>query len=378
MPITLPPTPSTWATGQLVRSWQLTNDVNQAIAFLTYRPVASLSNQTGGSFASGGDDAITMETEFYDNWNGHNLGTASQYFAQVAGWYLCKLSVAFAYNSSTEALFRASFSGQSNGSSFGTTVGPRMENGSTHIAVPETVDLYKMVQTGAIGGSGDFVQCQAAQFTGSPVNVEDGAGTFPYASIRWVAATSGTVSLPVPVNPTWPVPGAPANPYITSTFLNANIRDTVKFLLYPPICRATYTGSGSLASQTFPAATALPFTATTVDNYSAFTTGASAGYTAPVSGNYFVYGQLNMGTNANGGAYGAGLAVNGGTVVWGEVVHRLSGGDTSGTGVSVQRHVRLNAGDKVALMVTQSSGSSVAYGTGLDNQCRMVVVWEGA
>ena len=56
----------------------------------------------------------------------------------------------------------------------------------------------------------------------------------------------------------------------------------------------------------FPAGTVINLTTVAVDNYGGITTGASGGYTAPVTGNYFCYGQLNLGATAAGGSYGAG------------------------------------------------------------------------
>jgi hypothetical protein len=67
-------------------------------------------------------------------------------------------------------------------------------------------------------------------------------------------ATGAASSLAVPANAAWPVPPT----QITTTWLNANIRDTVNFLVNPPIFKITYTaGSATLASTGWPTGTTI-------------------------------------------------------------------------------------------------------------------------
>ena len=130
----------------------------------------------------------------------------------------------------------------------------------------------------------DFFAAATYQSTGASQNLQVTSSKFPLLHAQWVAATTGTVGLPVPSNPTWPVPPA----YVTSTFLNANIRDTIRFLTYPPI---TEVASGS--TQGIASAAVIPtvgtqltnLSAVNVDNYSGW---AGNQWTAPRAGLYFM------------------------------------------------------------------------------------------
>jgi hypothetical protein len=371
-PIAPIPSPRTWASGPVLAP-SLRADVSDAVAFLSYRPLGIFANQSGTSWAQGADTSLGCPVEFYDNWNGHNGASVSQYFAQAPGWYLCKSIVPFVYSGATQFMFRAGFTGLVNGVTMPVTSGPIQENASQHFPAPVDVDLIEQVVTGPIGGTGDYIQPTAFQGTTGAINIQNSTNVYPYFSVRWVALNTGTTGLPVPANPAWVSPPS----FVTSAFLNANIRDTIRFLLYPPIAKAIYTpGSTTLPSQTFPAGTVINLTTVVVDNYGGITTGASGGYTAPVTGNYYVYGQFNIGATAAGGSYGAGLSVAGGTTMWGDVVAKSS--DTAGAGAGVGRRLRLTAGQQVQLVGTQNTGAAVAYDGAAVGQTRLVVVWEGA
>jgi hypothetical protein len=371
-PIAPIPSPRTWASGPILAP-SLRADVSDAVAFLTYRPLGIFANQSGTSFNNGADNSLSCPVEFYDNWNGHNGASPSQYFAQAPGWYLCKSIVPFVYSGATQFMFRAGFVGVTGGVNSGAIAGPLQENASTHFPAPVCCDLIEQTVTGPIGGTGDYIQPTAFNGTTGAIALQNTTNTYPYFSVRWVALNTGTTGLPVPANPAWVSPPS----FVTSAFLNANIRDTIRFLLYPPIAKAIYTpGSATLPSSTFPAGTVINLTTVTVDNYGGITTGASGGYTAPVTGNYFVYGQFNLGANSAGGSYGAGLSVAGGTTMWGDVVAKSA--DTAGAGASVGRRLRLTAGQQVQLIGTQNTGAAIAYDGAAVGQTRLIAVWEGA
>jgi hypothetical protein len=372
MPISPVPSPRTWASGPVLAP-SLRADVSDAVAFLSYRPLGIFANQAGTSWPPASDASFGCPTEFYDNWNGHNGASTSQYFAQAPGWYLCKSVIPFVYTGATQYMFRAGFVGVTNGVNSGVIAGPIQENASTHLPAPVCCDLIEQVVTGPIGGTGDYLQPTAYQGTPGNIALQNGAAVYPYFSVRWVALNTGTTGLPVPACPAWATPPG----YVTSAFLNANIRDTIRFLLYPPIAKAYYTaGTTTLPSQVFPAGTVINLTTVAVDNYGGITTGASGGYTAPVTGNYFVYGQVNLGATAAGGSYGAGLSVAGGTTMWGDVVAKSS--DTQGAGAGIGRRLRLTAGQQVQLVGTQNTGAAIAYDGAAIGQTRLIVVWEGA
>src|SRR6185437_6787473 len=108
-----------------------------------------------------------------------------------------------------------------------------------------------------------------------------------------------------------PVPPLTACPTpITAAWLNSCLRDTINFLVYPPVCKAHYTaGSSTLANTTLASPAIVPLTTVDVDNYGGFTTGASAHYTAPVAGRYLLAGQFNLASSSTTTFYACGLRV---------------------------------------------------------------------
>jgi hypothetical protein len=363
------PNPATWANGPILTS-SLRNDVTNAVNFLANRPLFLGQNTLGSVVTPSANLAVSLNSELVDTWNGH-LTTAAAYFCQAPGWYLAEVSMPYNYTGG-QALFYGGFSGLSGGVSF-TSVGELQQMGSGHNPQPQACDLILQTVTGPPGGSGDGIEPIAAQFTGGNVNLQSTTAVSPYMSVRWVAAASGTASLPVPANPAWPVPTA----YITAAFLNANIRDTIRFLAYPPVYRAHYTaGSATLPTQSFPAGTVVPLTTIDVDNYSGGTTGTSASYTAPVAGVYFCYGQTNLAAPSNQLNVCAGLSVNGGTTQWGTSAFSLT--NANGNGMCVRKRLRLNAGDTVQFISSQGSPGAIAYNTVANNQTRFLAVWESA
>jgi hypothetical protein len=366
------PAPRTWSAGPILAS-ALRADVYNAVLFLANRPLYFGQTNFGTSIANASDLTFGLNIDLIDTWDGHASTTSSAYNCQAPGWYLCDATVPFAYTTATQAVFAAGFSGLTGGVAFGPLRGQLQLMGSGRNPSPQVCDLIEQTVAGPPGGSGDFIELIGFQATGSPVSLSATATKLPYMKLRWVAATSGTVSLPVPASPAWPVPPS----YITSSFLNTNIRDTVRFLTYPPIYRAHYVaGSATLPNQAFPAGTVIALTNIDVDNYGGGTTGATAGYTAPVAGTYFCYGQFNLASNTNTTAYCAGLAVNGGTTQWGDSVYKLT--DTTGGGAAVRKRLRLSAGDKVQLIGCQGSGGAIGYNSTAINQTRMIVVWDGS
>jgi hypothetical protein len=349
------PGPSTWEDGPVLVS-ELRGDVTNAAEFLSQRPFFLGQTNAGSGWASGSDFGLGLPVEIVDTWNMHNTGSdSSQLWCQAPGWYLCKSMVPFNYTGGTQYLFAAGFIACTGGVTGGAVRGGLQLCGSGH------------------GGTGDYIQPTALQDTGGSINLQNAATQQPTVSARWVAAASGTASLPVPANPAWPVPPS----YVTSAFLNAGIRDTIRFLCYPPVFRAHYApGSTTLPSTTFPSGARIQLNTIDVDNYGGGATGTSTGYTAPVAGVYFCWSQFNLAFNANATGYCAGFSVNGGTVQWGDAVYKLA--DTTGGGASACKRLRLNAGDTVAPYGCQGTGGSISYNGSAANQTRMVVVWESA
>jgi hypothetical protein len=162
-------------------------------------------------------------------------------------------------------------------------------------------------------------------------------------------------------------PGAVAVP-VSAAFLNQQVRDVINFLCYPPIANL-YGGTSSLPAQTWPAATPITFGSAVVDNFGGWNSSNKSQYVFPVSGNYYVYGQVTTGTaSAN---ISAGLAFNGGTIQWGTTYRMLA----TLCSPTVRRHVRVTAGEYVQLY--GSSSSAVTLPTSATQSSRLIVVFRG-
>jgi hypothetical protein len=373
MPQPAIPSPRTWSPSDLVFVPRLRADVSDAVAFLAGRPNFVGQNTTGASWSAGADNNLGLNAELLDSWNGHSTASnSSRYYAPVPGWYLCRSMVAFAtFATPAQTVTAGGFNAVVGGSVQATVRGGVcLVNAGASLAA-QCCDLIEQTASGPVLGGGDYIQPTALQNTGAAVLLDTGV-LAPAVSIRWVCATSGTEPLAVP-----PLTAVPSP--ITAAWLNANVRDAIRFLIYPPIAKAFYTaGSSTLASTTFPAGAVVPLTTVAVDSYGGISTGAAAGYTAPVAGRYFVYGQVNLASATVTTAYHAGLAVNGGTVTWGDGNGNLNGTLAAAGGATVGRYLRLNAGDKVQLMGCQGTGAAVAYNTSVANQTRLIAVWAGS
>lgn len=370
MPPTYPqPSPEAWEADQVITSPTLREQATEAIGFLAYRPLGVFANQSGtGQGVS--DQFMVCPVELYDNWDGHSTSDEQYYYCQTPGWYLAQSRVPFNYTSGTGAIFAAGFNALSNGASVANSLGALLDNASTFPLTCQVCDLIPLYITGAIGGTGDYIGFLTYNGAGTTVDLENNASVFPMVTIRWVAAISGTTGLAVPANGSWPVPPS----YVTSTFLNTSIYRTMQFLLYPPICKVVYTpGTTTIPSQAFPAGTVIPMGTVVVDNYSGYSTSTHA-YTAPVSGNYFCYGQMNLAANATSTGYGAGFSINGGTTIWGDVVKTYA--SNGGGGASVTKRLQLTAGQTLQLVGVQGTGGAVEYNTTTANATRMIIVWE--
>lgn len=368
MPQAIVPAPRTWSPGDLILAPRLRADVSDAVAFLTQRPFFAGQNTLAPSWPNSANNALPLNAELTDFWNMHSTTqNSSQLYCQAPGWYLCRAAVPFAYTTATQQQFACGFTPHTGGVTGTNTLGV-MVQGSGHNPMPVCCDLIQQTVTGGIGGGGDYIQPTAFQASGGAINLISTATVQPNVSARWVCANSGTQPLPIPPLATAPSP-------ITSAWLNANVRDTINFLIYPPIVRAVYApGASTLANSAWPAGSTVPLNAETVDNYGAFNTGTFT-FTAPVAGIYYCYGQFCLGASAAFGSIGAGFSVGGGTTQWGDSPFTNSVG---GAGATVTKRLRLTAGQTVQFMATQNSGGAVAYSTSANNQTRAIFVWEGA
>jgi hypothetical protein len=384
------PNPRTWALGELIKAPYLRADVSDAVALLAQPPLFTGQQGSAQTITNATETEITIDTENYDNYGGHlasgsGVNTAL-YYGMFPGWYLVQAQAPLQYTGGAGTM-GASVGVASGGGALTYYGGERIPNSGTAslYAFPVACKLAQMVDTGTYGGSGnDRVAASCYQDSGSSQALYAGTNRFPSVSARWVCALAGTPGLPVPPLAAWPTPPS----YVTSAFMNAQVRDTIRFLVYPPICEYQYNaGTQSLASQA-----SVPATGTTVkldtavvDNYSAFSTSTWT-WTAPVAGLYWVYNLAAMSQQATATALMAGITVtsanyNGGATftAWGGT--RASFAGTRVQSAAIRRQLRLNAGDTLQAAAWQSdSGSNAATLAGNTNewQSRFIVIWRNA
>jgi hypothetical protein len=361
------PNPRTWAAADLVTVPRLRADVTNAVAFLSQRPYFIGQCSTGPSTASATDTPLPLDTELTDAWNAHvgpPAATPGAFWGPVPGWYLVDVRAPFAFTSTTAAPFMAGVQGVAGGSAFGPVHGALTVNGSgSQTIVPRCVDLVSQLQTGAPNASTDYIQPTARQDSGGSVSLQNLAYDMPAVSIRWVCSATGSAPIAVPPLTAVPTP-------ITAAWLNANVRDTIKFLIFPPVCKAVAT-SGSVANSSLASPQGISPASVTFDNWAGFSAGK---YTAPVAGRYLVAGQVNFASSSTTAMYACGVTA-GGVTYWGGAV-RFTGSSLAG-GASVTKRVRLTAGQTVQLVAAQSTGGSLSLNGTAANQTRLIVVWEG-
>jgi hypothetical protein len=378
------PEPANWITGDLISAPALRQQVSNTVGFLTGVPMFVGTQQTTSqALTNATGTAVTIDTEYWDNYNGHLVGTdGNTYYAMVAGWYMVESHVPLSYSGTTGTV-SAGMTANSNGT-VATGWGQRVNNCAAE-SVAVSVHLTEMVNVGTFG-SGDYIQAYAYQNEGATQDLRNyltGPISVPYLKAKWICANTGQANLALPTNPNWPSPPT----YITSAFLNTNIQQTIQFLAYPPILEWHYNaGSANLASQTtLPtgAGTLLGFDTEIVDNYGAYNTGTHL-WTAPVAGTYYCYGQVGITTGAGGQAMAAGLTVTssnyfGGTTatIWGGCQSTAA---STNYAAIVRRKLRFNAGDTVNLAGFQhDSGAASAVVEGTTSWgTRMIIVWVSA
>jgi hypothetical protein len=163
--------------------------------------------------------------------------------------------------------------------------------------------------------------------------------------------------------------------------MNQQVRDKIRFLSYRPVARLSSQGTGQgIPSQAWPAGTAIDWAAPTtsgyrdIDNWSGWN--GSTGYVFPVSGTYFVYGQVYLGDASSPVSISAGLAVDGGTIMWGDRVES-TGNPANEICATVRRTLRVQGGQYVEVYGSQGSGAGLnVIGTSASHS-RLVVCFRG-
>jgi hypothetical protein len=323
---------------------------------------------------------LTMDTESVDTGGGHSdTSNPSRFYVPVTGWWLVRGCVAYVAGSTFNGFSFVAGFGCGQSSTVTDYEGGKSGGSASKFVIQNAAELLYCTTASPITNS-DYLQLYAFQNAASTVNTQIGGSAFPWMSARWVATGPGTGGLSVPANPSYS-----DTTEITGAFLNANMRDAVNYLSYPPMARLSgLGGSQSIASSTFPAGTAVTFATATMpvsggnsDNYSGWSSGTNpTRYTFARAGRYFCYGQVSFAASTSG-QYAAGLRVNGGTTIWGTRVN-ASTTTSVGTCPVAEQYIRVNAGDYVELIGSQNSGSSVALVTVAPSYSKLLVIWEGS
>jgi hypothetical protein len=177
------------------------------------------------------------------------------------------------------------------------------------------------------------------------------------------------MTLPVPSPRTWSVGDLAAAS--GSINLNTEIRDTVNYLIGPPIAVLRQSAAQSVPNNTLPF-TPITFDVEEIDSYGGHATNQSR-YTAQVAGWYHVLGIINWAANASGRSV-AQLFVNGAEARQTETpVCTAASGPTTNV---CEAPLYLNVGDYVEIAGYQTSGAGLAPSLNGTNLAAMLcVLW---
>jgi len=387
MPLPVLPVATTWSSEELVLAPALRAQVSNAVALLAARPMF-IGTQTAANqvIIDSTTTTITLDTELADTWSGHQIDTdPSRYYGMLPGYYLCEATVPLVDTGSPgTGTLSAQIGGVQAGGAQTYFGGMRTPNNNGHATTATAAKLMVMQNVGY--GTGDYIQAAVFQSSGSLQSLTNSATKFPYLSARWAGAIAGTQPLIVPTNDAWPVPPT----LLGHVFMNKNVRDTISYLIYPPVFEAQQAANQALASQSSVPATGTTITmgsnsasAISADTYGAWSNTTNT-WTAPVPGLYYAYGQVGLTTAAGAVSHAAGLTVNsanynsGSTyTIWGGT---MAAGASTVSVNNVRRRLRLNAGDTIQLAgfyndSTSANGSLNVAGAW---RSRLIVVWEAA
>lgn len=243
----------------------------------------------------------------------------------------------------------------------------------------------------AAGGSVLSMPPVAGLRAGGTIGVDwlSGRQYQPYAETAGVASVAGgSVTLSGTLSYAHAA-GAPVAVPVSAALLNEQVRDLANFAFYPPLLRAV---QGTHSAQSIPASTwttvDLALTGSgitgTLDNFGGWAATTANSYTIQVSGVYLVAGQVYFTGSESGASWGARLIDNDGNTYPGEFYATDSGAVVE-QAPSVQRVLRLTAGQTIALQAWQSSGASVetnptstaSVGSTLEFLPRLVIVFRG-
>lgn len=163
-----------------------------------------------------------------------------------------------------------------------------------------------------------------------------------------------------------------ADGVLTSSTLNAYVRDPLEFLLNPPAARVRQAAAQALATSVW---TSITFDTEDLDSHAGWDAGTPARYTAQETGWYWCSGGVGFVPNTTG-IRGARLAVGGVGLDGTEVINPTSTSVGVGSRIGVRASlVLLSEGDYVEVQGFQSSGGALNTSVGSTDQPSMDVAW---
>lgn len=428
------PAPRTWSAKDKLLAPFLRNDPGNAISLLASPPVfIGAQTVTGQSVPSGTVTPLQLDTDLLDAWASHQQ-PAVTVIPPLAGWYLAEgwlslpgtasATVSCAGIQAVQAGVTANTDGAKESNNVTNSVMPDVADlVKVNPATADTISLYALQDAGSSKSIGSaYLKTEwAAASSGTVVSAPvPAAGWTSGATVLAVACLAGAVSVLV-ADPSGIVTGgtlsldfgtasadtvtvtsvsgqmigitacgfahpanAPVSVPISFAWMNQQVRDKIRFLAYRPVARLTAQASGqaALPAQTWPAGTAVQWTDPTTpghrcaDNFSGWPFATPTRYVFPVSGTWYLYGQVYVTDSASPLNLSAGLAVSGGTIMWGKRV-RSAGSVSEGVCVTVRRTLRVTAGQYAEVYASQASGGSLAWKTTAQSCSRMIAVWRG-
>ena len=383
MPLAYVPSPINWVANQVVKAPELRAEVSGLVQLLA-APPTFLGSQQGAaqSIPNSSAAAVQLDTEFIDNFGGHLPHVSStNYYGMFPGWYLVQCSAAFGNTLGGAGVTGCHIGFSSAGGGVTTFGGVQIANGNAATTYA-SAKLINFVNTGTFNGpANDYVQAIVFQDSGSAQTCSNITTNFPWLSARYISAASGTNGLPAPACPAWPAPPT----VLGHSFLNTNLRDTIRFLTYPPFAEPVLNSAYSLPSQSgaLPAVgTTIPLDHVGVDSYGAFSTSTHT-YTAPANGVYYVYWLLSFTPNSTTDVAVPGITISSGNYNGGTQFTWWPGQTPvyfpQVNSFATRRRLRLNSGDTLQFAGYQhdSAGTAVPLGEGIANQniCRAIIIW---
>ena len=432
-PFPVLPNPRTWSPADMLLTPLLRADPGNALTLLANPPlVIAGQTLTTQSVPNAADTTLALDTELLDAWQSHTIPDR-QVYPPLEGWYLAE-GHAFVNDTTTATVCTCGIQVNNNGT-IHSSDGGKVSNNGVNFPIPTVADLVEINPA-----TEDSIALYVWQNSGGPAPVASA-----WLKTEWVAASSGTVVNPpypsagwttgatsllesvaaganeiLVADPTGIVGGgtialdagnaaeeavtvasafgqtvdisacayphpvsAPVAVPVSAAWMNQQVRDKINFLSCRPIARLTSQGtSQTLASQSWPAGTAVTFSNPAasgyrdVDNFGGWTSFNANQYVFPVSGTYYLYGQVYLADASSPVLVSAGLSVNGGTVWWGD--RTLSAGNTAdGVCATVRRVVRVQAGEYAEVFGSQGSGGPLAVLGTAASHSRLLAIFRG-